>query len=145
MLKDILTIRGTVFEFAKDGEELTVDAWETKLVGGIDTSFLTIVFDFDLELGSDLFDSAWLDTAIFDEGFHGSTGDFTSDWVEAADSDDLWGVIDDEVNTKGAFKDTDVSSFTSDDASFGRICRKRGREDLWPWLRQCLWPHLPRS
>jgi hypothetical protein len=73
----------------------------------------------------DFFDAAWLNAAIFDEGFHRPASDFAADRVKAADRDHFRRIIDHEIDTQGLFKNPDVAAFAADDAALEFIGRKR--------------------
>ena len=80
--------------------------------------------DFLLGLGDHFLDAGRMDTSVLDQFFQSDAGHLTADGIEAGYGNGLRSVVDDQITAGELFDASDVSSFTSDDASLHFVIGK---------------------
>ena len=124
MLQDILPIAGTILQTAERLDEFRIHAANAAFHDSLFTGFTDRFIHFFLRLRNDFFDAGRMDTAILDKTFQRKTRDFTADRIKARQDDGLWGIIDDKIDAGQRFDGTDISAFTTNDASLHLFVRK---------------------
>ena len=118
VLKEVLTVGGTILHAADHAHELMVHIVDAEVDTGAFAHFGNLLFNLTAGLGNDLFDTCRMDTAIGDELVEREASNLAADGVEAAEDDGVGGVVDDDLHTGEGFEGADVAAFAADDAAF---------------------------
>ena len=81
------------------------------------TYFNHLVLQLFLNLSYHFLDACGVDTAVSNELMECQTASLTANGVEGRDNDGLGSIVNNDFHTTGSFQSTNVTSFTSDDAS----------------------------
>ena len=124
VLQDILPIAGTILQTAKRLDQFRIHTADAAFHDSLFTGFTDRLIHFFLRLCHDLFDAGRMDTAILDKTFQRKTRDFTADRIKARQDDSFRSIINDEIDAGQRFDGTDISAFTTNDASLHLFIRK---------------------
>ncbi len=124
MLQYILSVAGTIVQFAKKLDQLRVNTVHADFqCGGFPLLFNSGIHFFSCLLYH-LLDSGRMNAAIHDELLERNAGDFTTDRIKPGDDDCFRRVINDEIHTGHRLKRADIAPLTPDDPSLHFVVRK---------------------
>ena len=94
-----------------------------RLDGGFVAGLANEPLDVALRLGDGFFDPRGMNPSIGDQSAERQSPDLATYWVEAGDSHDIRGVVDDQVATERRLESADVASLAADDPALHLVRR----------------------
>jgi len=108
----------TEFETAKQFDNFTVEWCHSDFCHGFFTGVVDDFLNFLGDFGNDFLDSGRMNTSVKNEAFHGFSGDFAAHGIKTGENDSARSVINENSDSSGGFKSTNVTTFAANDAAF---------------------------
>lgn len=121
MLQQILSIRRTIFHLAYNADQFWMQTMNTEVNGCTFTCLNNLVFKLLLNLGNNLLYAGGVYTSVSNKLMQSKTANLTTNRIKSRYYDSLGCIINNNLNTCGSFKSTDVTSFTSDDTTLNLV------------------------
>ena len=124
MVQHILTIAGTIFQAAQQLNQFGVQTMHSDSKGCLFAGFLNLLLNLFLCLFNHFLNAGRMNTTIINQFFQSETGNLAAYRIEAGNNNSLRSIIDNQIDAGKGFQSTDVTAFTTDNASLHLITRE---------------------
>ena len=123
--QDVLPIAGAEFEPAKKLDQVRMQADDIRLIGDALALFADRAVQLGLRLVDDVLDPGRVDPAVLKQLLQHPPRQLTPERVVRRYSDDLGGVVDDQVDTGRLLEGANIAALAADDPPLHLVARKR--------------------